>query len=483
MAAEIEVKYFNTFFLNKDVVAGTELYPAPIPVWNGSRGIPTIIGGYPVRAVSEVPEGNWAIEEARIHGGYNNTSTDYGVKAYIVEDDNQSVIKGSGLIYSGIFNSRTGVNNTNQFSVGEDITKGVDPANGSIQKLYAEDTNLIIFQESKVSRGLIDKDAIYSAEGGGTLTSSNTVIGQIQAYAGNYGISRDPLSFAVYGYRKYFTDKDRNAVLRLSQDGLTEISEYGMVDFFRDQFNSIDSSIYGPGLIIGGYDIYNKQYVVSLQKSMSNTDQIYNTLSFDEQVSGFTSLFDYKPDQLLSLKNNYYSFNNGSLWLHYSENVERNRFYGTLNRSSITFIFNAEPSLIKNFKTVNYEGSNGWMVDNFVSDITGPDFFNDAVVNYQDVTNIVYSYSEGAYDNYGNEFPDPLYPPINRAGFDRKENKYKANLINNSLAQAGEVSYGDAISGIKGYFATVTVSTDSSTDLGGAKELFVVSTEYINSSY
>jgi len=482
MAAEIEVKYFNTFFLNKSVLPATE-ESAPSPVWNGSRGIPTIIGGYPVISAALGDEGNWAIEEARIHGGYNNTATDYGVKAYIVEDDNQAVIKSSGLIYSGIFNSRTGVNNTNQFSVGEDITKGLDPANGSIQKLYAEDTNLIIFQENKVSRGLIDKDAIYSAEGGGTLTSSNAVIGQIQAYAGNYGISRDPLSFAVYGYRKYFTDKDRNAVLRLSQDGLTEISEYGMVDFFRDEFNSIDSPIYGSGLIIGGYDIYNKQYVVSLQKSISNPDKTYNTLSFDEQVSGFTSLFDYRPDQLLSLKNNYYSMNRGRLYLHYSDDVPKNFFYGEQFNSSLAFIFNAEPSLIKNFKTINYEGSNGWQIDYFLSDVTGPDHYNDAVVNYRDTSKLIYSYTEGAYDDYGNSFPDILYPPINRAGFDRQENKYKANLVNNSLPQEAEISYGDAVTGIKGFYAVVSISTDLSTDPGGAKEVFAVSTEYIKSSY
>ena len=30
----------------------------------------------------------------------------------------------------------------------------------------------------------------------------------------NFGISRDPGSFAVYGYNKYFTDKDRSAAIR-----------------------------------------------------------------------------------------------------------------------------------------------------------------------------------------------------------------------------------------------------------------------------
>jgi len=91
-----------------------------------------------------------------------------------------------------------------------------------------------------VSRALIDKDAIYTAEGSSSISNVNTTIGTIQPYGGNFGISRDPGSFAVYGYRKYFTDKDRNAVLRLSMDGLTEISNYGMYDYFRDEFNDID---------------------------------------------------------------------------------------------------------------------------------------------------------------------------------------------------------------------------------------------------
>jgi hypothetical protein len=125
-----------------------------------------------------------------------------GVKAYLVEEDPNGYRRGNTLIYSGIFNSRTGVNDSNVFSAGEDITKSVDPLKGTIQKLYAEDSNLIIFQENKVNRALIDKDAIYTAEGGGTPVSQlNLVIGQIVPYAGEFGISKDPGSFAVYGYR------------------------------------------------------------------------------------------------------------------------------------------------------------------------------------------------------------------------------------------------------------------------------------------
>jgi hypothetical protein len=124
-----------------------------------------------IPAAYDMSDSDWYVEEARIRGGYNNTNVDLGVKAYIVEDNINQQHRKSSLIHSGIFNSRTGVNKTNEFSVGEDITRSLDPYNGSIQKLYSEDTNLTVFQEFKVSRALIDKDAIYSAEGQPMTTS------------------------------------------------------------------------------------------------------------------------------------------------------------------------------------------------------------------------------------------------------------------------------------------------------------------------
>jgi hypothetical protein len=477
----IEVKYFNSFVLRK-VLAANDL-----PAWGGSRGIAAgTAGAWPqvVNPGTSVPSSdlnNWSIEESRIRGGYNNTSVQLGVKAYLVEENPNSSIRSNSMIYSGIFNSRTGVNDTNVFSVGEDIIKSVDPSNGSIQRIYAEDTNLTIFQESKISRALIDKDAIYSAEGGGTVTSANLVIGAIQPYKGNFGISRNPESFASYGYRKYFTDKDRGVVLRLSNDGLTEISNYGMTDFFRDELADLD------GLAVGGWDIHNKQYVLSLKKSSS-----FKTLSFDDSVNGFPSFFSYSPDQVVSIKNNFFSTKDGALYRHYTSPTvgaarpSRGNFYGVSNKSSITFIFNPNVSASKVFKTINYEGSNGWQVDSFASDYTGintPSPYANSISQTRDTTALVYSYNQGAYDNFNNEYPTTLIPPINHAGFDRKENKYMSNLINNSNAASGEVLWGNAMTGIKGYFATVTMSTDTVTDPGGMKELFAVSSQYVESSY
>ena len=562
MGAVIEVKYFNTFILNK-TNNGSEM-----PIWNGSRGIPKDLGGYDVVS-GTVDANNWVIEESRIRGGYNNTSVDFGAKAYIVEEDTDASFLGNSLIYSGPFNSRTGINKTNVFSVGEDITKSADPANGSIQKLFAADSNLNVFQELKVSRALIDKDAIYSAEGGGSVTSSNLVIGVLQPYAGEYGISKNPESFAQYGYNQYFADKNNNVILELNRSGITEISAFGMKNFFRTSLESIDNSI-SEGYVTAGFDIHNKQYVASLRGNpvFNFNENNYFTLSYDSKYNGWVSFYSYQPEQMFSLKDNFYSVKGGKLFEHYSELVSRGSFYGTSYPSTINFIVNDNPVKSKSFLTIAYEGSNGWRVEKagITSDPTGSNFSTSSQtwIETFDSSAIVPSYYEGEYTvvqsnaianaasvnttvviqnltgtygsnnqviipvnstvtgegvligtrvvsynsttgalvvnqnlniikhaqlsfsrfvnrgSYNTVFGTPNPSFINKyyEGFNRKENKYVASLINNSRVSAGEVNFAEQIAGIKGFYATVSMSTDTTTDPGGEKQLFQVSTTY-----
>lgn len=542
---------------------------------------------------NRVTGSNWIIEESRIRGGFNNSQVELGPKAYLKEDSNDVRHRHSALIYSGVINNRTNINETNVFASGEDITRSVDPHNGSIQFLYAMDNNLTILQENKVSQALIDKDAIYSTEGNQTTAIGNKVIGPVTPYVGDYGISRNPESFAGFGFRRYFSDKDRNAILRLSRDGLTEISNYGMKDFFRDELVKIsegklvftealplryiaktggsdpeiidqgpnpfdtpgtplqeiplgayfalnqkvpDDALIGSQIqlnlnysqnptnfitldcfvvaigsrgaqtivyttgrpipvdglnldpyvrfmynqkdkIEGGFDNYKDNYVVSLQrftgsKTLDESSDSYNTLTFDESVLGWTTFYSFRPELMFSMKNNFYSTKNGVLYRHYDANLLRtntNNFYGVDNPSSIEFVFNASPNIQKNFKTINYEGTSGWQVDSFTSDLTG----NIGEIERRDTTFNIKSYDEGVY------YEDAV---LYRAGFNRKENRYVANLVNNTIASNEEVVFGQSMTGIKGFFANVKLSTDTTTNVGGVKELFSVGTEIVVSS-
>jgi hypothetical protein len=63
--------------------------------------------------------------------------------------------------------------------------------------------------------------------------------------------------------------------------------------------------------------------------------------------------------------------------------------------------------------------------------------------------------------------------------FKLKEDKYYADLVNNTSSQSGEIVFGRSSSGVKGFFSEVTMTVNNS---AGKKELFAVSTGFVKSS-
>ena len=353
---------------------------------------------------------------------------------------------------------------------------------------------------------------------------------------------------------------------------------------------------------------------------------------------------------MFSIKNDFYTVRKGGIWEQYADPIvypsaKRSNFYGVDYSSSVTVSFNAAPANSKTFKTVSYEGSNGWGLTSLISDPTGANTMPNAstfsssndLTNFETASTIfpsLYSYYEGEYIQLrstgtiaviasntkflisstkqpvlnsvvsgqgipanttvtlttpvtgtvgatnNNTTNTTLNPPIlynipvgtiiapgpnvapfgqittvvsynfvtgvlvtdapitisfgaqilfnntfeinisnaavapalstvltfdsvtnradyvsvfgtempnysvERAGFDRKENKYVANLRNFTPASNGEVIWGESISGVKGFYALGTFSTDTITDLGSEKQLFSVESSYtINNGY
>jgi len=211
------------------------------------------------------------VESNRIKDDFNEVFITNGVKASTTTQETyKEERRKSGLIYSGIYNSNSGVNDLNQFIMAEKITKDLNPTYGSIQKLFQRRISLIAFCEDRVIQITSNKDAIYNADGNPQLISSNNVLGDANPFVGDYGISKNPESFASQSYRAYFTDRQRGAVLRLSKDGLTPISNIGMTDWFRDNLQDYNA-------LIGTYDSYKEDYNLTL----SNNPSFFENLIFD----------------------------------------------------------------------------------------------------------------------------------------------------------------------------------------------------------
>ena len=201
------------------------------------------------------------VESDRIRDNFNLPFISNGVKASTtLQEKPAEEHRKYGLIYSGIYNSSSGINNLNQFIAAEKITKDINPIYGSIQKLHSRSTadgDLITLCEDRILKILANKDAIYNADGNPQLTANENVLGQTIPFSGDFGISKNPESFASESYRVYFTDKVRGTVMRLSKDGLTPISMHGMKDWFKDNLKLSNE-------LIGSYDDNKSEYNITL---------------------------------------------------------------------------------------------------------------------------------------------------------------------------------------------------------------------------
>lgn len=354
------------------------------------------------------------VESDRIRDDFNGITMGKGVRvSSVIAEQFKEEEKKNTIIFSGIYNSINGINQTNQFNQAEAITKDLNPEYGSIQKLHARDGDLIALCEDKILQIQSNKDLLFNADGSSNLISSKNVLGYAKPAAGNFGISKNPESFAEYANRFYFTDKARNSVLRYSGgigggDGLTVISNYGMSDYFKDLLSANSKNF------IGSFDEDLGTYNISIN------DQ---TAGFDEMVKGWTSRYSFLPENGISLNAKYYTFKNGNLWLHNVESRSKNNFYNSQYSSKVTFFFNEESSVVKKFKTLGYEGDSSW-VANYVK------------TNLQDGSVTKFIDKEGKFFNYIKGDKTYLDLPGREDNWDSKQ--FSSQGIGNTSAIGGD---------------------------------------------
>ena len=198
-------------------------------------------------------------ESNRIKDDFNQSTLEYSPRATSVIEDYEERHNKEALTYSGVYRETTSINRLNEFNLSVANFKYLDKSFGSIQLIYARDTDLLTFQENKVSSVLFGKNLISDAVGGGSVVTVPEVLGTQIAYPYEYGISNNPESFSTWGDDIFFTDAYRGVVLQLNGNQITETSAMGMEFYFKNLFISNLNT-----QKIGMYDPYNKVYVLSM---------------------------------------------------------------------------------------------------------------------------------------------------------------------------------------------------------------------------
>ena len=92
------------------------------------------------------------------------------------------------------------------------------------------------------------------------------------------------------------------------------------------------------------------------------------TVSFDESANGWVSFKSFIQENGLSLNNKYYTFKQGRIYLHHSNDILRNNFYSVQANSTVTSLINMQPNIVKSFSVINYEGSQAEILKSLTDD-------------------------------------------------------------------------------------------------------------------
>ena len=291
---------------------------------------------------------------------------------YVKEESRKTTI-----YYSGPYLSTSNVNGLSEFNIIDIPLKEYSVGYGPIERLIERDSNLIVFHRNKVSRVMVQKSLLMGATGASNVALSDQILSVASPYAGEYGPAFAGESVVKYAGKIYFVDPIRGVMCRLSGDGLTVISQNGMHSYFLKYFRDRSSSL---GQTVDGGDGKSIAYTHSACYNPENNEYIYygelineptsfnettnKTVGFYEDLNKYVSFYSYKPEEMINLGSNFYTFNGGYIYLHNQDTVKANanKFYGaaTSAASSIDIIFNGQPSMVKTFNNISIEGTYPW---------------------------------------------------------------------------------------------------------------------------
>ena len=168
---------------------------------------------------------------------------------------------------------------------------------------------------------------------------------------------------------------------------IAAMSSNGVID---NNFNTASTL---TGLTLG----YSSGIIFRCTQNVDSTvassyDLSAKTLTFREDIKGWVSFKSFTPENAISMANDYYTFFQGDLYKHHIEGTDRNTFYADkldfpFTSSSITTVLNDNPSYIKEFVTLNYEGSQS-NVELFTSQTLDLDYQPITTYNDQEYYNL-----------------------------------------------------------------------------------------------
>lgn len=289
------------------------------------------------------------VEDSHYSDFYRSNSYNKG-RPNIFNLDERNIRREASARYSELYIPDTNINGVGTFF--DTSFSDYDKVYGNIQKIRNKGKYLVVFQQVKTGRVRVNESILSDMSNFEAVQKSNQVLSDIDYYAEDTGIGNNPESFAESGNSIYFIDAYKGSVNRLSGDGITKISNYGVRTFFNKELPKfISKNVWGV------YDERFDSYIVSFPAVGDYTGY---SISFHEPSNRWTSFYNFASEASVTCGVNFITFKRGVGYLHNQTGVPYCNFYGVQYPSSVQIAFNENPSNIKVFKNLEVESNDIW---------------------------------------------------------------------------------------------------------------------------
>lgn len=282
------------------------------------------------------------LESSTVSDFYDSEFWDRGRPNAVLPSASEKTISNS-LTYSDAYEQNSGVFKLSSFDPSLGNYVELDLKYGAINYIGSYNDDLVCLQERKLSLVPINKNIIEYAQGSSNVAISTNVFGNARYSSGEYGCGPNPEAVLSVDNDIYFVDANKEAVLRFSGGQVSVISDVGIKTFFRD---NIFAS--GNNRFFSGFDLDENAYYITSKGSSTNT------VGYSISANKWQSRYSFAPDYYATSRGDMYSFY-GGLWKHNNEN-ERCLIYGDEQQFFVEVISKIQPSRVKVFNALSYEG-------------------------------------------------------------------------------------------------------------------------------
>ncbi len=297
------------------------------------------------------------VENMNISNLWVSNAWDYA-RPNRVDDNAKRITRPSTIIYSEKFIPETFINGLS--TVYDDSFESYEQSFGGIYKLFSDKQSLHMFQELRTGQVLVAQVIYNDLQGNTTVGASEKVLSpQAMYYDGIFGIGKHPESFAVFANAEYFIDVRRGALVRLSNNGLTPISQIGfMHNYFTDKCAEV-LALNQKVNILGVWDKKFGEYVVAFE----GIPDLFaaETIAWNEKYNAFSTFYSLHPEGLCTNGTGIISFKNGALWTQNTNPLQAN-FFDIQYQPELWVVLNEQPSIVKVLEGVGLESSEAWEV-------------------------------------------------------------------------------------------------------------------------